>query len=114
MKARVSPEFGVWEYSETGELRKGWLQFVNVPRPSPLESQVVNKLDPTIVGDTAVETWLVRSKTQEELDADADRADEIAVRALIPDLRAGTGTNADRIARLEKGMVRALRMLLND
>lgn len=66
--------------------------------------------------DRVERRWDVVALNQTELDAiqaeAADNAERQAVKALIADIKAGIGTNAERINRLEKAVRRLLKEVL--
>ena len=87
-----------------------------VTDPLPTINAAIEKIvaGPIVIEATqARETWTVVAKTQAEIDADNDTAAAdlyySTLTATLADLTAGTGNNADRLARLELACIRLLR-----
>lgn len=77
--------------------------------PVPADGQVVEEVDPQITELHAYQRWLVRPKSDPELAAEADAADLLLVKAAYLALKAGNGTNAERITRLERVLARVMK-----
>lgn len=83
--------------------RKGWQD-----APKPTYNAATQHAPEWVNG-----SWVVRDLTQAELDANtqaaADKSERQQVKALMADIKAGTGTNAERLARIEKAVHRLLK-----
>ena len=66
MKARINPDTGLWEVSELGEPRKGWMEFIQSDAPSAAYLEVVEPANPEVVDGAAHQRWTVRPKTEQE------------------------------------------------
>lgn len=84
----------------------------------PVYNKATHKATPRLewFPDRVERQWDVVALSQAELDAiqaeAADKAERQAVKALIADIKAGIGTNAERINRLEKAVRRLLKEVL--
>lgn len=112
MKARINPDTQTWEYGPN-EMpdRKGWMPFVQTHKPTVTAQQVAYLVAPVVTSGTAVETWVVRDKTPDELAVDADAAELEQIKAAYLALKNGTGTSAERLARAERVLARVLKHL---
>ena len=83
--------------------RKGW---IDAPKPS---YNAATQQPPEWKNGA----WVVRNLTQAELDAAtqaaADKAERQQIKAMMANLKAGTGTNGERITRIEKALHRLLK-----
>lgn len=85
------------------------------PKPTPASTQLVIEGPIVLTATTARRTWQVVEKTAEQLAADAFRATQGATleqaRLVYGALKAGTGTAAERLARVERVCAYYLREL---
>lgn len=99
--------------------KAAWLRLWIVDaQPAPSATQVVTNAGIVITATEARQTWGLRAKTQGELDADANEAERLQLRAVIANLAASVqapdvaGTAVERIAKLEARTLRTERICL--
>jgi len=100
--------------SLAGNPKQAYLRlFVEVERPVPNATQTVQDGPVVLSATTATQSWLLVAKTAEQLAREADTtadANELAVlRTVYAALKAGTGTAAERLVRLERSMAWVLK-----
>lgn len=84
--------------------------FITDAKPVPLGTQTV-QVGPIVVELTQVrQTWILVDKTAAELAAETEAAERIAdvtqIMTVLTNLKNGTGTSAERLARLERVVFR--------
>lgn len=84
--------------------------FITDAQPVPLSTQTVQP-GPIVVELTQVrQTWILVDKTAAELAAETEAAERIAdvtqIMTVLTNLKNGTGTSAERLARLERVVFR--------
>lgn len=79
--------------------------------PVLAEGNVVEEMTPEITEKHALQRWIVRPKSDPELAAEADAADLVLIKSAQTALKAGNGTNAERITRLERILARVMKEL---
>lgn len=72
------------------------------PRPTPTASQVVNPGPIVIEPTQARQTWVLVSKSAEQLADETQQTELAQLKAMIATLQAGTGTAAERLVRVER------------
>lgn len=75
--------------------------------------KVVSDTSDTVISRLELEGWVRTATPPEVLEAGAtlaaDKAERQQIKALMADLKAGTGTNGERITRIEKALHRLLK-----
>lgn len=79
--------------------------------PVPAKGNVVEEATPEVTATHAFQRWLTRPKSDPELASEADAADLVLIKAAHTALKAGNGTNAERITRLERILARVMKEL---
>jgi hypothetical protein len=108
--ARLNPDTGAAEARDFSAPPpdKGWLPLIIDEQPVPTQTQVL--VASLVIGEEAHQTWGLRDKTEDEIEAEAIRAEKSQIAGYIADIQAqlditnsarGAMTTSQRLNTLE-------------